>query len=63
MARRYEEVQASKRYLVEMIDADTIAKTKMFDLSLAELDRTELLGVVCFLLKYPYTFGLVDAQS
>ena len=44
-------IEGGKRQLRAMQDDGFIATFAMFDVSLAHMDRAELLGVICFLAR------------
>ena len=62
MPRDDDEIEHNKRVLRSMQDADMLRKFEFHGLCLAEMDRAELLGVICLLCKY-MPRGVVDASG
>ena len=56
MAHDDERREHYQRVVREMQDEEFIKTFRMFDLSLAQMDRAELLGLICFMAKNPMHF-------
>lgn len=51
MDRDSEEVERAKKYIRSFRSDKTIETFRFFHLTLGDMDRAELLGVICFLIK------------
>lgn len=62
--KRYQrdEIESAKYMIQEFIDWKLIDETQLCGLKIVQMDRAELLGMICFLLRHPSLYKTKDEK-